>query len=206
MYSIMVKVEGIESKRRSASMLHVIIGFFLVARGTDYYSRVLLFGNFSPAFPFFVIAAISIAYGLFRRKLDPDAKYNHWLRLTQVVAFSVLGFLVMPVSKPVEFIPLFLFAIVSILLLFAERKIFQDTVIRLEKNGVIIPGTYRDHLVPWEALNEVIVREDFLTLFHVKKKYLQYQVMQDLSTLETAKMNGFCKEMIEAKTGAEAER
>jgi hypothetical protein len=43
----------------------------------------------------------------------------------------------------------------------------------------------------------VIIREDFLTLFHVKKKYLQYQVMQDLSTLEVAKINAFCREQIE---------
>jgi hypothetical protein len=61
----------------------------------------------------------------------------------------------------------------------------------------MIPGNYKDHLVSWEELTEVIIREDFLTLFHVKKKYLQYQVMQDLSTLEVAKINAFCREQIE---------
>jgi hypothetical protein len=42
-----------------------------------------------------------------------------------------------------------------------------------------------------------VVREDFITVFNNNKKYLQYQVMQDLSTLEVAKMNAYCKEKVE---------
>ena len=41
------------------------------------------------------------------------------------------------------------------------------------------------------------MREDFITLFHIRQKYLQFQVLQDLSTLEIAKMNAFCKEQLE---------
>jgi hypothetical protein len=46
---------------------------------------------------------------------------------------------------------------------------------------------------------EVIVREDFLTIFSTNKKYLQFQVLQDLSTLEVAKMNAFCREKVEGE-------
>ena len=49
------------------------------------------------------------------------------------------------------------------------------------------------------ALVEVLVREDFITLFHAGKKYLQYQVLQDLSTLELAKMNAFCRENVKGE-------
>ena len=63
----------------------------------------------------------------------------------------------------------------------------------------MIPGNYKDYLVRWEDLSEVVVREDFLTLFHIKKKYLQYQVMQDLSTLEVAKLNAFCRENVKGE-------
>jgi len=49
------------------------------------------------------------------------------------------------------------------------------------------------------------VREDFITIFHIREKYLQYQVMQDLSTLEVAKMNAFCRDKIEQSAGIEQE-
>ena len=67
----------------------------------------------------------------------------------------------------------------------------------MEEAGIRIPGYYRDHLVPWQDLEQVTVREDFITLFHIRQKYLQYQVMQDLSLLEIAKLNAFCREQIE---------
>lgn len=204
MYSVAIKVDGIESKRRSTGLLHIVIGFFLIAKGADYYQRVLQYESFAPALPFFVVAVVSLVYGILRKKLDLTARYNQLVRWVQVVTFLVLGLLVMNVSQPIEFIPLFLFAVVSFLLLLSEKRIFSPTVVRLEKEGVVIPGTYREHVVPWEALSEVVVREDFLTIFHVKKKYLQYQVVQDLSTLETAKMNGFCKEQIEKAVKTEA--
>jgi hypothetical protein len=81
--------------------------------------------------------------------------------------------------------------------MFSERRVFQQTVIILDDNGVKIPGLYTDHLVKWQDLSEVVVREDFLTLFHIKKKYLQYQVVQDLSIIEVNKLDLFCKEQIE---------
>jgi hypothetical protein len=50
-----------------------------------------------------------------------------------------------------------------------------------------------------------VVREDFITLFHVERKYLQYQVLQDLSTLEVAKMNAFCKEKLAERANRSVE-
>jgi hypothetical protein len=84
--------------------------------------------------------------------------------------------------------------------MFSERKIFNETTIYFIEEGIKIPGYYTDHLVRWEEISEVVVREDFLTLFHINKKYLQFQVMQDLSTLEVAKMNAFCKDKVEGES------
>ena len=55
----------------------------------------------------------------------------------------------------------------------------------------------------WSSLESVVVRNDYITLFHRGKKYLQYGVLQDLSELELVKMNSFCKEQIEATGGIE---
>jgi len=196
MYSITVKIEGIESRRRSAGILHIVIGFFLIFNASNHY-RFTNYKNVLPAGIFLLVASISLFYGFFRKKMDLSAHFNYWLRLVQVISFTVLGFLMIGTGRPADYIGLFVFAVLCIVLMFSERRIFQETTIYFNENGIKIPGYYRDHLVKWDELSEVIVREDFLTIFNINQKYLQYQVMQDLSTLEVAKMNAFCKEKVE---------
>lgn len=196
MYSVTVKIEAIESRRRSAGLLHIVVSFFLIAKGADYY-RLLGYQSILPALPVFAVAAISLFYGFFRRRVDVFAKYNFWLRLVQFLTFMVLGLATLKLGRTIDYAGLFIFALLCLLLLFSEKKVFQESTIFFDEAGVTIPGGYKDYLLKWEDLSEVVVREDFLTIFHKKNKYLQYQVMQDLSTLEVAKVNTFCREQIE---------
>lgn len=204
MYSVTVKIDGIESKRRSAGLLHIVVGFFLIAKAADYY-RFLNYENILPVLPVFAVAGLSLFYGFFRRRVDIFAKYNPAVRFIQIITLFILGLVMIKLGRSIDYIGLFIFAFLCVLLLASERKIFEETTIFFDEAGVSIPGNYRNHLVKWEDLTEVVVREDFLTLFHVKKKYLQFQVMQDLSTLEITKMNVFCREQIE-KVGNQVDR
>jgi len=196
MFSITVRIDGIENRRRNAGLLHVVIGFFMIINIATYY-RYTAYNSFLPLIPLLLIASISLFYGLFRKKLDWNAKYNFWLRLIQFISFIILGIAMTTVGRSLDYIGIFIFALLSIMLLFSEKRLFQETLIRIDENGIVIPGIYKDHLVEWKELSNVVIREDFITIFHEKQKYLQYQVNEDLSTLEVAKMNAFCKERIE---------
>lgn len=205
MYSIAVKIDGIESRRRSAGILHVLIGFFIIFHASNYYHITHYRHFWSVAF-LLLIASFSLFYGFFRRKIDLSASYNYWLRLIQLMSFTFLGIIMVQAgARPAGYFSVFVFALLCIILLFSEKRIFQETTIYIADKGITVPGYYHDHLIAWENLSEVIVREDFITLFHVKEKYLQFQVMQNLSTLEVAKMNAFCREKVEGKTRVEDE-
>jgi hypothetical protein len=166
MYSVTVKIDGIESRRRSAGLMHIIIGFFMIAKAATYF-EYLGYGNFLPVSPVLLVAGISLFYGLFRRKLDLFAKYNYWLRLLQVTAFTYLGLMLVRFANTVDYASVFVFAILSIILLFSERRIFQETTIFFDEAGVLIPGYYRNHLVKWTDLTEVNIREDIVNFFNV---------------------------------------
>jgi hypothetical protein len=196
MYSVSLKIDGIESWRRSAGILHIVVGFFLILN-TKKYLDLSERDNTFLVLSVLCVAIASLAYGFFRRKIDLLAKYNFALRVLQVITFLVLGFHIVDLGTPIDYIGIFLFVVLCLILMFSERRVFQQTVIILDDNGVKIPGLYTDHLVKWQDLSEVVVREDFLTLFHIKKKYLQYQVVQDLSIIEVNKLDLFCKEQIE---------
>lgn len=210
MYRVAVKIEGIENRRRSAVLLHAMMGLFLIVKASDYY-RLIAYRNFLPVVPVLLVGSFSLFYGLFRRKVDTTHEYNDWLRLLQVLTFAVLGIMLVGVSRNLDYLTTFVFALLSLFLFFSERHLFDEAELFLEEQGIRIPGPSRRELLHWEQLNEVVVREDFVTLFQKKGKYLQFQVMQDLSTLEVAKMNAFCREKIEGREekgrlGAEEER
>jgi hypothetical protein len=196
MYSITVRIDGIENRRRNAGLLHVVSGFFMIINIATYY-RLTEYHNFIPLIPLLLVASISLFYGLFRRKLDWNAKYNFWLRLIEAISFFILGILMTTVGRSIDYIGIFVFTLLSIMLLFSEKRIFQETLIQLNENGIVIPAIYKDHMIEWSELSNVVVREDFITIFHADEKYLQYQVKEDLSTLEVAKLNAFCREKIE---------
>jgi hypothetical protein len=105
--------------------------------------------------------------------------------------------MIMRMGDNIQYFSFLAFALITMILVFSERRIAQETNILIDESGLRIPGLTGDHLIKWEDLENVVVREDFITIFHRKQKFLQYQVKQDLSTLEVAKMNAFCREMIE---------
>ena len=196
MYNIAVKIDDIEKRRRSAGLLHVVIGFFLIVKGADYY-KYTAYKNFLSVAPVLLVASLALFYGFFRKKLDQGARFNSRLRILELVTFLVLGIALISAGRTLDYLVVFVFALLCLLLFFSERTVFEESYLVMDEKGVTVPGSYRSSLVPWTDLAEVIVREDFITLFHVKKKYLQFQVMQDLSTLEIAKMNAFCREETE---------
>ena len=105
-----------------------------------------------------------------------------------------------------DYIGLFIWGFLTLILFFSEKRVFKDTLLQLTDKGILIPGTYREYLVDWGTLEDVVVRHDFVSLFHRGKKFLQYQVLQDLSELELVKMNAFCREKIDLHaTAAKAE-
>jgi hypothetical protein len=196
MYTVAVKIEGTEKRRRSTALVHIIVGFFLLIKCFDLY-RYLDEPVWTPILPFILVAIVSLFYGFFRKTFDAPARHNPAIRFLQTVTFLIFGTLMYRMGTTIDYIGLFLWAFLTLILFFTEKKAFGETHIVLTAEGIKIPGTYRDHLVQWTILESVTVRHDFITLFHKGKKYLQYQVMQDLSELEVVKMNAFCKEKIE---------
>ena len=193
----MIKVEGMEKRKRSAALMHILLGSFLLVKCTDYIR--ITQNNFSHIFPFLAIALLSVSYGLFRKRMDFDGRYNQFIRLTEFAAYAVMGFMLHNVREDFHYISCLVMAVIALLLLFSEKSIYKDHELLIGEEGVVIPGDYKMYTVPWNVLSHVVIRHDFITIFHNDEKYLQYQVLQTLSELEVAKMNGFCKDKIEGE-------
>lgn len=196
MYKLAVKIEGIERRKRSTGLLHVIAGFFLFMNGVTYL-RQMNFENFSLALPFFLVAAASLLYGFFRKRLDPWAHFNHWVRLLQFLAFSALAIVFISFANVSQIIGLLLWAIITLFLMFTERKVFHDAYLQVKADGIHVPGYLKANVIPWELIESLVVRTDFVTILRRDQKYVQLEVLHDLGKQDIENINQFSKKHID---------
>jgi hypothetical protein len=198
MHHIPVKIEGIERRKRSTGLLHIVAGLFLITSTSSYF-RSVGYHNFLSVLPMYLVAVASLVYGLLRSKLDPNATYNHWLRVVQFLVFAALAILMLKAKIDFRNFTLLLWAIICILLLFTERKIFHDAFLTLGERSVSIPGYFSNRILPWEVIENLVIRQDYVTIYLPQNKYIQHEVLVELSEKEISDMNNFCQQQLKEK-------
>jgi hypothetical protein len=198
MHRIAIKIDGIERRKKSTGLFHVIAGLFLIANAAEYYKQSE-YQNFLIVLPVFFVAAISLVYGLLRNKLDPKAQFYLWVRVLQLLMFSVLGIIMLQFTTGFRNVTLFLWAVICILLLFTERKIFHDAFLLFGKNTITIPGYFSNKVIPWSVIEKIVVRPDYVTLYYPQNRYLQYEILTEINEAEIKNINHFCQQQIAQK-------
>lgn len=201
MYSIPIRIEGIEKRKRGTGLLHVAAAFFLIANAGAYYKQ-LEYQNFLPVLPVYIVALISLVYGLFRKKIDPPAQYNHWVRMLQFLMFSVLAVFMLKTKMDIRTFTLFLWAVICIPLLFTERKVFHDASLSFSNNNITIPGYFSNKVLPWSVIDNVVIRTDFVTIYYPNNKYVQYEVLDRINQTEIEKIDRFCQQQLKGRPRA----
>ena len=195
MHKVAVKIEGIEKRKRSTGVLHILAGLFLLT-ATGTLVKYEAFSGYTQVVLLYAAAAASLIYGFFRKRIDPVAKLNHWVRLAQFVAFAVIGISLLNKAGTVSVVSYFLWAVVVVFLMFTERKVFHDTDILIKKEGIYIPGYFTNHQLPWHIISEFIIRQDFVTITRKNKSYVQLELLQKIEQREIDAINEFAAHQI----------
>lgn len=193
MYKIPVKIEAIEKRKRATAPLHLIAGFFLLANAANLSSDVHF--SFLTLLPVYIVAACSIGYGFFRKKLDPFGKFNHWVRTFQFLTFAMLAIYTVH-SFNLKVASLIIWGIVILFLMFTERKVFHDTDITVKADGVFMPGYFTGHLIPWHNISNLVLRSDFITVSKSNNKYLQLEVVKVFSEADIEQINEYSRQQV----------
>jgi hypothetical protein len=191
MFNVPVRLDGIERRKRSTGLLHVVAGFFLIVSTGMYFGQKRN-TELAPVLAVYGVAIVSLAYGFGRKKWDPAARYNHWVRLLQFLTFALLFITLLDEASPVRIASLGLWAVVILFLMFTERKIFHDTDLQVKTEGVMVPGYLRNHLLPWPEIESFILRNDYLTITRKNQKYVQLELMADMRPEDIRQINAFC--------------
>ena len=121
------------------------------------------------------------------------------MRVLQFLVFAVLGIFMLKAKIEFRSFTLLLWAFICILLLFTERKVFHDAFLTLEKKSVSIPGYFSNRILPWEVIENLVVRQDYVTIYLPQNKYIQHEVLVELSEREIEDMNIFCQQQLNEK-------
>lgn len=195
MYKLPVRLEGIERRRRSTTLLHIVTGFFLVAVASRYYSFIN-YGSFLSVLPIYLTAVISGVYGFLQRRKDPAARYNQWVRLLQFLCFTGIGVSMIKETKNYSVFILFIWAVIVLALSVTERKIFQPADLQLKRDGIAIPGYFTDRAISWMVIERVVVRPDYVTFFRTNQSFLQLELAAPMSRDDIARVQAFCNAQI----------
>ncbi len=142
------------------------------------------------------IAFVSFLYGLFRKKIDPEGRYNSHLRAFQSAGFAVKALVLINMAGTITILSLFLWSGVALLLLFTEKKILKPTVLGLGKDGISVPGYFGQHLISWDLVLDLVVRTDFVTITRENRSYVQLELLADMDEKDIAGINRFAREQI----------
>lgn len=77
-----------------------------------------------------------------------------------------------------------------------EYKIFQPSFIRFDTTGITLPTTFSTKLVGWNELNNVILRNDLLTIDYKNNKILQLEVLDEPTPVQREELNAFFQKRV----------
>lgn len=195
MFEVSIKIQGLEKRRKSVRLFHLAAGFFLLIYIGEY-AKHLNYNYLWPLLPFFVGAFLSITYGFFRKKIDPDFLYNSKLRMVQFLSFLGFGMYQLVAQINVNIYLLFIWSAIFLMLYVTERKLFQSPKLQIDQQQITIPGQITNRLIPWNAITHLIVRNDFITITLAKDRFMQFEVAEDLDSALVDTINNFCRQQI----------
>ncbi|WP_407520689.1 hypothetical protein PDL71_10385 [Lacibacter sp. MH-610] len=193
-YSIPVYFEPFLRQKKAARLIHFLAGFLMIANA---------WGNFNQPNPdllFVVIqiavALLSVLFAFFGSRITKDhSRVNSILRVIQAFAFlyaawyffSVMNLTMMSFMQLLAAAGLFL-------LLITERKIFSSPAVKLDEKGIYTPNTPNDRFIAWSDIDNMLIKNDYISINTLKNQFIQYETNIILSELEMDEMNAFCRQ------------
>jgi len=192
-YKIPIFFEPFERQKKAARLLHLLAGFLMIANAWGDFKQP------TPNLVFVVIqiscALLAVLYAFLAKKLFPEQGLSNTIfRLMEAVAllyaaryfFSELNLTLMGLLQVLAGLGL-------LFLFFSERKIFTACTIKIDDKGVHTPSNITDRLIEWKDIDNMRVRNDYISINTKQNHFLQYNTDIVLSELQMDEMNEFCR-------------
>jgi hypothetical protein len=188
-YKLRILHPNAVTRLRLQPVMHGLAGILFLMNGIGVYNNPS--PNWSMAIFFILLGMGSLAFPFVMKRFSNIQSANSLARMVQALV-SLTGCLYfLSHMQPLIAILLFLTGVASAYIGWAEYKIFQPCFVNIDMMGVQLPGTFSDKLIGWNQLNNVILRDDLLTIDFKNNKVLQLEVLDETGTVTADEMNAF---------------
>jgi len=133
---------------------------------------------------------------IFKGKMLKQVQVNQVLRLFEI---GFLGIAANYFFNANQFLPMILFGVVGVfilILMLMENKIFSDRFIELNDKEIIWPQLFHVRKIPWQNIENVILKFHVLTFDMKDKGYVQQEVYHKYDEAELALFDEFLKRQL----------
>jgi hypothetical protein len=172
-------------------VMHMLIGILFLLNGIGIYKSSV--PNWSMTIFFFILGFASIAFPFIMKRFSNIQAANSITRMVQSFTCFTGCLYFLSHMEPMIGLLLLLTGIAAAYIGWAEYKIFQPSFARIDITGITLPTTFSERLIGWNQLNNVILRDDLLTLDFKNNKILQLEVLDETGVVTAEEMNQFFK-------------
>ena len=192
-YRIAIFFEPFAKQKKAARLLHLLAGFLMIANA---------WGNFKQPTPNLIFVVTQIAGAILtivfafsgKKGFSVSKNTNAFFRIveTAILLYAAWYFFNTMNLHLMGMLQL-LGAIGLLLLFFTEQKLFTPSFLLINENGITTPGNFKDRIIPWAAIENMLVKNDFVSINTKQNHFLQYETGEILSKLQIDEMNAFCR-------------
>ncbi|SEW38630.1 hypothetical protein SAMN05428988_4876 [Chitinophaga sp. YR573] len=179
------------TRLRLQPVMHMLIGILFLLNGIGIYKSPT--PNWSMAVFFLILGFASIAFPFFMKRFSNIQAANSLTRMIQAFTCFTGCLYFLENKEPLIGLLLLLTGAASAYIGYAEYKIFQPAFARIDMMGITLPTTFSERLIGWNQLNNVILRDDLLTLDFKNNKVMQLEVLDETGLVTAEEMNAFFK-------------
>lgn len=147
-----------------------------------------------------VFCTIAIAFFIIPLILHKKNKLQRWnvlMRCSQSFMIGAIGVTLLVCAKWFSGFSGVLWSIAFAFFAKTEQAIFNPQQIFISSMGIRYSTVFKPIIIAWNAIDRVVVRADYFSIFKKNDRYLQFEMVDHLSEDERNAISEQCKKLIE---------
>jgi len=147
-----------------------------------------------------VFCTIAIAFFITPLILHKKNKLQQWnaiMRYSQSFMIGAIGVILLVCAKWFSGSSGVLWSIVFAFFAKTEQVIFNPQQMFINSIGIRYLTVFKSIIIAWNAIDRVVVRADYFSIFKKHGRYLQFEIVDHLSEDERNAISEQCKKLIE---------
>ncbi|MBO9730046.1 MAG: hypothetical protein J7623_15520 [Chitinophaga sp.] len=195
MHSLRILHPNTSSRIRLLPVMHGLVGILFLINAIAVYRSPQ--PNWFLVVFFLAVGLLAIAFPFSMKRFKQFSEANTVARMIEALICFTGSLYFLSHLQPLSALFSFLTGIGLAYVGWMEYIIFKPSYVKLDTTGITLPTTFSKKLVGWNELNNVILRNDLLTIDYKNNKILQLEILDEPGKEERETLNTFFQSRVQ---------